>query len=415
MKLILIKLGKAFVAIKRDGFIVGGRRVLSYLRVFLKTITSFKSGDVLIITGGVGDSANYRAFNQAEELNLNRIKSEVMIQDNPFLPRFAKKFKVFIFHRTLFTPTIAKLVKKIKEQRKEIIFETDDLVFDAGFIQATDFYKQISYFEKKQYEKGVAEEILKDPYVKVCTTTTSFLKKKLEEYNKKVFIVPNKLSKNNVEICEKIIDKCHSERSEESHKIIADDINSGSFANTQDDGVIKIGYFSGTISHNKDFAVITEALMGIMEKYPQTELFLVGPLDIESKLNKFKDRIKQLPYVPRKKHFENISQVDINLAPLEVGNPFCESKSELKFFEAGILGIPTVASATQTFREAISDGIDGFVANDASEWINKLQRLILEPELRQEMGQKAREKALENYTNKNSRNEEYYNYLRSKL
>jgi len=32
--------------------------------------------------------------------------------------------------------------------------------------------------------------------------------------------------------------------------------------------------------------------------------------------------------------------------------------------------------------------------------------------LRREMGQKARGKALAEYTNKNSHNEEYYNYLR---
>lgn len=72
-----------------------------------------------------------------------------------------------------------------------------------------------------------------------------------------------------------------------------------------------------------------------MEKNPNVELFLVGPLDVESDfVRKFRDRIRQLPYVPREKHFENIAQVDINLVPLELGNSFCEAKSELKFIEA---------------------------------------------------------------------------------
>ena len=145
------------------------------------------------------------------------------------------------------------------------------------------------------------------------------------------------------------------------------------------------------------------------------ELFLVGPLNIESELNKFKGRIVQLAYVPRDKHFENIAKVDINLAPLEIGNPFCESRSELKFFEAGILKIPTVASATQTFREAIDDGTDGFIAGISEEWIEKLEKLIEDKELRKRMGEKAREKALRKYTNKNSDKRKYYEYLRSKF
>ena len=74
--------------------------------------------------------------------------------------------------------------------------------------------------------------------------------------------------------------------------------------------------------------------------------------------------MKKHPFASWEKHLENIAGVDINIAPLEIGNPFCESKSELKFIEAGIVGVPTVAAATQTFREAIEDGVDGFVAGD---------------------------------------------------
>jgi len=417
VKLILIKIGKAFKTLQRDGFIRGSRRVL---KAFFAMFGRVKSGDILFITGGVGDSALFRTRHYSEELELKGFKCSVTVQDNPFLSSYADKFKIFIFHRVLFTPGVKKLIEKIKAQNKEIIFETDDLVFDPKYLEFMDYFKQMNAFEKKLYENGVGGEILKDSYVKVCTTTTNFLADKLWEYNKKIFIIPNKLSKSDVEICEKIINqkKCHSERSEESQINSTGGENQGSFvplSETQDDNIVKLGYFSGTISHNKDFATITDALLKIMEKYPQVELFLAGPLDVESKLNKFKDRIKQIPYVPRNKHFENISKVDINLAALEIGNPFCEAKSELKFFEAGILEVPTVASATQVFKEAISDGIDGFVASDTEEWKNKLERLILSPQLRSTMGLKARQKALEQYSTQTAKNEEYYAYLRFRL
>jgi glycosyltransferase involved in cell wall biosynthesis len=287
------------------------------------------------------------------------------------------------------------LIEKIKEQKKEIVFETDDLVFDPKYLEFMDYYKQMNSFEKKLYENGVGGEILQDPYIKTCTTTTTFLAEKLKEYGKQVFIVPNKLSLEDLRIAKEV------------------EKNKSQISNLKSQ--ISLGYFSGTISHNKDFAVITDALMTIMEKYPQVELFLAGPLDIESKLNKFGGRIKQIPYAPRNKHFENIAKVDINLVPLEVGNPFCESKSELKFFEAGILKIPTVASATGTFQEAISDGFDGFVASDTAEWVNKLEKLILSPEMRSKMGSEARKKALEKYSSQTAKNEEFYGYLKSKI
>ena len=77
--------------------------------------------------------------------------------------------------------------------------------------------------------------------------------------------------------------------------------------------------------------------------------------------------------------------------------------------------MPTIASATQTFKETITDGVNGFLADSTAEWIEKIGKLITDENLRKSMGEKAREKSLRDYTNKNSHNEEYYNYLRSRL
>lgn len=398
MKLLLIKTGKAFGVLKRDGFINGGKRIF---KAFFALFKKVGSGDILFITGGVGDSARFRTENVAEELKIHGFKCSITVQDNPFLPKYTDKFNIFIFHRVLLTPNVKRLIENIKKQNKEIIFETDDLVFDSKYMHVSESFKKMNYLEKKQYTSGVGEEILKDPYVKVCTTTTSFLAQKLKEYSKQVFIVKNKLSNKDLEIIDNILKNNLAYRQAGNYK--------------SQNSTLKLGYFSGTISHNKDFATITEPLMQIMEKYHNVELFLVGPLDIENKLNKFKERIHQFSYVPRKKHFENISKIDINLAPLEYDNPFCEAKSELKFFEAGILEIPTVAVKNQTFSETITDGIDGFLAGNNQEWFEKIEKLILNKNLRIEMGKKAREKSLKDYTNKNSHCEEYYNYLKSKL
>lgn len=395
MKTILIKLGKVVGVLKRDGFIAGLRTIFSrYLKLYLQTFLKPVSGDVLIITAGVGDSAFYRAFNHAEELNLNGIKTSVVMQDNPFLLKYVNRCKVFIFQRTFVTPSIEKVLKKIKEQNKEIIFETDDLVFDAKYIKETDLYKnKMNAAEKLQYKNGVGGEIVKDDYVKVCTTTTTFLASKLEEYGKKVFVVKNKFSNGELALTQNILDNLPKEEDEED--------------------VVRIGYFSGTSSHNKDFASIIDALMDIMEEYKKVKLFLAGPLDVDNKLNKYKNRTIIMPFVPREKYYENIWKVDINIAPLVMGDQFCESKSEIKFTETGILKIPTVAIKNQTFSEAIEDGVDGFLAETKSEWVDKISRLIENIELRKEMGENARKKIIKDYTNKNSHTDVYYKYLRS--
>ena len=270
------------------------------------------------------------------------------------------------------------------------------MLFEPEFIQQQDFFKNSNPLEKKFFENGIGGEILNDPYIKTCTTTTSFLAEKLREHSKQVFVIPNKLSKKDLKIASAILED------KKLTKLKAKE-------------AIGIGYFSGALSHNKDFAMITGVLMRIMEKHANAELFLAGPLGIENSLNKFSDRIKQLPYVSREKHFANIANVDINIAPLEIGNPFCEAKSELKFFEAGIVKVSTIAAATQPFCDAIEDGIDGFVANGEEEWFAKLEKLIIDEKLRKNMGEKAYQKAIEKYSVENSNNEEYYKYLKSKI
>ena len=401
-------LGKIISVIRQEGLFCALKKFI--LATFL-IIRPVGSGDVLFVSSGVvGNTSRFRVRNVAEELEKHGFKCSFAVQEHPLLPTYADKFSIFIFQQVNYTPQVEKIIKKIKKQNKEIIFDTDDLLFDPLYAKSQDFFEKSNALMKKFYEKGVGTEFVNDPYVNVCTTTTSFLAEKLREHNKKVFVVPNKLSKKDIEIADGIL------KAKKLMKLPAS--TRGDRLSTRGgkaSRAISIGYFSGALSHNKDFATITNILLRIMEKYKNVELVLAGPLDIESELHKFSARIKQLPFVSREKHFENVAGVDINLAPLETGNPFCEAKSELKFFEAGIVNVPTVAAATQTFREAITDGTDGFVANGEEEWFEKIEKLIIDENLRKTMGGKARQTALARYSIPSSNNEEHYEYLKSKI
>lgn len=389
MKLLLIKIGKAWNVIKRDGFWHGGKRVLL---AFFGLFRRVKPGDILFVSNGVGDSARYRTTYVAEELRNKGFSVSVTLQDNPFLLSYGDKFSIFIFHRILYTPSVAKLIEKIKQQKKEIIFDADDLIFDPQFLPFMNGYDQMNVLERKLYEHGVGGEILADPYVTTCTASTNFLAQKLREKNKRVFVVRNTLSEQDTLNAEEVL-----------------------LTVRKDASVVRVSYLSGTPSHNKDFATITKALTLLLEKYPEMRLVLAGPLDTEDALQEYASRIERVPFLTRKKYFAMVGGMDINLAPLEIGNPFCESKSELKWFEAGLMAVPTVASATGTFLSAIKDGVDGYVARTTDEWVAKLSLLIEDKARREKMGAQARETVLESYTTKKAENREYYAYLRSKI
>ena len=83
------------------------------------------------------------------------------------------------------------------------------------------------------------------------------------------------------------------------------------------------------------------------------------------------------------------ARFSINLAPLELGNPFCEAKSELKYFDAALVEVPTIATPTEPFRQAIRDGETVLLASQEFEWVDAMMRLLDDAALRARMGRAA--------------------------
>ncbi|MFX3979241.1 glycosyl transferase, partial [Streptococcus suis] len=88
----------------------------------------------------------------------------------------------------------------------------------------------------------------------------------------------------------------------------------------------------------ENFDLISQALLHLLQKYPQVELHIVGYLDIPKPFQKFKKQIVSHEYVDWRKLPILISQVDINLAPL-VTTTFNEAKSEIKWIEAAAVKV----------------------------------------------------------------------------
>src|SRR5439155_11599499 len=90
--------------------------------------------------------------------------------------------------------------------------------------------------------------------------------------------------------------------------------------------------------------------------------------------------------------------IDICIAPLEPDNPFTEAKSCIKYLEAALVGVPTIASPRSDYRRAMTPGASGFLADSPAEWRTSLDRLIGSSGLRHEIGQRARANVLRHHT-----------------
>ena len=166
-----------------------------------------------------------------------------------------------------------------------------------------------------------------------------------------------------------------------------------------DNGEVFIGYASGTRSHHRDFDSIVLVLTELLSAHDNLRLILLGRIHSDEflKLKTFRDRIWNVPMVPFHLLPEKLARFDINIAPLETGNVFCEAKSELKYFEAAIVAVPTVASATSTYEEAIIDGKTGYCASTHDEWFSYLTALTVDSDLRSSMGEAARSHAAQRW------------------
>lgn len=94
----------------------------------------------------------------------------------------------------------------------------------------------------------------------------------------------------------------------------------------------------------------------------------------------------------------NEMKLDIMLIPRK-DNYFNRCKSNLKFLEAGMCEIPVIAQSFENGPyEEITDGVNGMLIKDNSEWEEKIEKLIQDKTLRRQMGKNAREYVLSNYS-----------------
>ena len=330
---------------------------------------------ILLIDGVeniIPQCTRYRVLNKAEQLRKHGFAVKV-VNLSDFQLSMAQNASHIIIYRSPVSPELLRLCHLAKEYGKPVFFDIDDLVFDTVYTDQLSYTQGLNSVEKGNYDAGVRNYGYMLKNCDGAITSTNQLQEELYKYQSKVLLNRNLASDDLIAISSQYI-KDYSQISD----------------------IVKIGYFSGSISHNENFELIKPAIKQLLTKYSNVQLHIVGILDIPQDMKPFENQIVTHDYVDWDKLPALISEVDINLAPL-VNSIFNRAKSEIKWIEAALVKVPTVASKIGAFSDAIIDGETGLLATD-DEWFDKLEALVLSTELRQEIADAAYQDVLENCT-----------------
>jgi glycosyltransferase involved in cell wall biosynthesis len=237
--------------------------------------------------------------------------------------------------------------------RKKIIFDFDDAIWIEISSDANPFS---SYFKCSWKVKYICK------FSHIVTVGNHYLADYAKQYCKDVRIIPTVVDTNLL------------------HNRLKN----------QNDTSITIGW-TGTFTNLLNLELVLGALKNLKKNYQF--IFLI----IANKDPEFKDIDYQYIDWNINTEIDDLLKINIGLMPL-IATDFQLGKCAFKAIQYMSLGIPSVVSPVGANCEVVIDGENGFWANSENEWIEKLELLINNKSLREEMGRKSRQKVIETYS-----------------
>lgn len=306
-------------------------------------------------------SFRYRVEHHQEQLWHMGIESEIINIKNIADINITEYSNVIIY-RCEYSPQLKTLIVSAQNYNICVYYDIDDYIFNYDDIQYLDFIKEDAYSAFEAHSKSIYA------CMEICSayiTSTNMLAEKI----RKTF--PGKLVKVNRNVA-----------SLEMQYI------SNTTKKRASDKKIVLGYFSGSHSHDRDFAIISNILAQLLKKYDNLYLQITGNLKLPVELEPYQQQIITLPFVPWRDLPQIIANVDINLMPLE-DTDFHFCKSENKWMEAALVKVPTVASYNMELTQIMNNGVNAYLCKSKNEWENALEFLITNESKRSEIANNA--------------------------
>jgi L-malate glycosyltransferase len=155
------------------------------------------------------------------------------------------------------------------------------------------------------------------------------------------------------------------------------------------------------ITSRKGLIYLIEAVGKVFLKHPEILLEIMGDGSKEEKKelkdvaekNKIKNRVVFLGRIPREKTFSYYQRADVFALP-----SLNEGMSNA-MLEALATGLPIVSTDTGGAKELVGEGVNGYIVKmrNSQDIADRLERLIIDSNLRKKMGEESRKKA-ENFS-----------------
>ncbi|HEY2386743.1 MAG TPA: glycosyltransferase [Candidatus Binatia bacterium] len=321
---------------------------------------------VLFITGIDGAPFRYRVTHLREQLRLHGIASAALYYSDPTIPAAIELADLVVVSRVPMSAWVARWMAVARAAARPLVFSCDDLVFDPAAAP----HDALALLPEHHRAGWLAYG---GRYAATLAACDAFLGSTQPLADAAVRVgIPGTVIRNGLGAPE----------------LVAAETARHDAAGAQRD--VRIVYASGTTMHDLDFALVEHALATVLAAHPSARLTLVGYLRTGGALAPFARRIERLPFVPWPRLFRLLAAADICLAPLRA-DAFSDAKSEVKYLEAGAVGVPTVASPTWAFREAIRHGENGLLAATHDDWVRALDALVADGGLRRRLGNAARD------------------------
>lgn len=296
----------------------------------------------------------------------------------------AKEADIVVFHR----PEDAKkleLARILKSLGKKIVMDNDDTYKDKGAVKLN------SYFNKERVERGLGNvNRIVDQFIveaDLVTTTTEFLAKEYRKLNKEVVVLPNCVDpfyfdeplKNETDVVRIGITGSLGMSSDL-------DVLAPIIKHYEHDSRVKIVFFS--LPANRDSNPI-------LRKAYEHEYTFLDSVDVEWH-----------PLVNADLYYDKINSLKLDLMIIpRADNYFNRCKSNLKFLESSMFEIPCIAQGfpdgKSPYQVNPEDAKHMIIVNDNDQWIPEIEKMIADKQGRQEMGRKAKQYVVENYTIEN--------------
>lgn len=259
--------------------------------------------------------------------------------------------------------SVETLVASIRKTGAKLIYTLDDNLPDLHLYQpwhefSTDGKRNIVRFLLRQADGVIV--------------STDALKRRLQKLNPKIYVVPNALD-------ERLFLPPPAQEKPAAKSLV-------------------IGYM-GTHSHLHDLMMVLEPLRAALHNYrDEIEFQLVGIAE-DGRLIQCFDALPHCVLNTSGNHFypdfvpwaKEHLRWDMAIAPLE-DNPFTRCKSDIKFLDYALLGIPAIYSDVEAYRHTVKHGQSGLLCdNTPKTWHAALIEMIENASLRQRLACTARE------------------------